>query len=281
MDLTYHIRKIRPHEITIPIEWARDAGWNPGLHDASCHYPQDPDGWFCAEHEGEIIGVGVATNYSESFSFGGFYIVQEEYRHHGVGWDIFQAMLHHAGDRNFGGDGVFAMQDKYAAKIGMKYAYRNIRWQGIAVGKAQPDLVHASDIPFDTLLSYDTRHFPAERRVFLQNWIQQPEGETLVKTGADQAVLGYGVIRRCFEGHKIGPIFADTPGIADELFDGLCNTIQGETIFFDTPEPNTAAVRMAQKRKMTEVFGTARMYTKILPNLPIQEIFGVTSYELG
>jgi hypothetical protein len=52
-------------------------------------------------------------------------------------------------------------------------------------------------------------------------------------------------------------------------------------VFFDTPEPNSAAVRMAQKRSMTQVFGTARMYTKKMPSLPLDEIFGVTTFELG
>ena len=57
--------------------------------------------------------------------------------------------------------------------------------------------------------------------------------------------------------------------------------IPGETIFLDTPEPNGAALRMARDRTMTEVFGTARMYTKKNPQLPIHEIFGVTTFELG
>lgn len=281
MSFSYHIRTIRPDEIHIPIEWARDVGWNPGLYDAECHYPVDPDGWFCAEHEDEILGVGVATNYDNTFSFGGFYIVKEPFRHHGIGWDIFSAMLRHVGDRNFGGDGVYEMQDKYHAKIGLQFAYRNIRWQGIGNGTEQPDLVFATDVPFDSLLQYDTAHFPVQREVFLKNWIQQPEATALVKIDNKEQINGYGVIRKCYEGYKIGPIFANSPAIADELFDGLTATISGEMVFFDTPEPNSAAVRMAQKHSMNQVFGTARMYTKKMPSLPLDEIFGVTTFELG
>jgi len=32
---------------------------------------------------------------------------------------------------------------------------------------------------------------------------------------------------------------------------------------------------------MNEVFGTARMYTKEIPKLPVQNIYGVTSFEMG
>ncbi|PKL59152.1 MAG: GNAT family N-acetyltransferase, partial [Methanomicrobiales archaeon HGW-Methanomicrobiales-4] len=159
--------------------------------------------------------------------------------------------------------------------------YRNIRWQGTSQGTHSDDLVTASDLPFSSLLAYDTAHFPAERRSFLYRWINQQEGSALAKVSHDEEVLGYGVIRRCFEGYKIGPIFADDVRIADELFEGLTATVPGETIFFDTPELNPDAVRMATRRGMTEVFGTARMYSGSSPVLPINEIFGVTSFELG
>lgn len=275
------IRTIQPDEKNIPIEWARDEGWNPGLHDASCHYQVDPDGWFCALHDDEIIGVAVATNYDQSFSFGGFYIVQEEYRDKGLGWDLVHAIYRHVGERNFGVDGVFEMQNKYSERMGMKFAYRNIRWQGIADGREQPDLISATDLPFDDLLRYDTAHFPAMRKSFLKAWITQPEAFTLAKQDRDGNILGYGVIRRCFEGYKIGPIFAESVVSADEIYEGLTSLVPGETVFFDTPEPNTQAVLMAQRRSMTEVFGTARMYSRVIPNLPVNEIFGVTTFELG
>lgn len=281
MNQNYHIRNLTPDETHIPIEWARDEGWNPGLHDAQSHYPVDPSGWFCAEQDGEIIGTAVAVNYGTEFSFGGFYIVKEQFRDHGVGWDLVRAINTHIGERNLGIDGVFEMQEKYREKMGMLFAYRNIRWQGIASGIEQPDLVLATKVPFDSLLRYDAAHFPAERKIFLENWIRQPEGTALVKLGKDEDIHGYGVIRKCYEGYKIGPIFADNPLTTDEIFEGLTSTVPGELIFFDTPEPNTAAVRMAQKREMTEVFGTARMYTKKIPSLPVHEIFGVTTFELG
>jgi len=57
--------------------------------------------------------------------------------------------------------------------------------------------------------------------------------------------------------------------------------MRGQLFFFDTPEPNSEAVAMAQEREMEEVFGTARMYTKEIPPLPVGRIFGVTTFEMG
>ncbi|MBA7486639.1 hypothetical protein ES707_22200 [subsurface metagenome] len=55
----------------------------------------------------------------------------------------------------------------------------------------------------------------------------------------------------------------------------------GEPVYLDTPEPNAAAVALARGQGMNPVFETARIYTKTVPDLPLDEIFGVTSFELG
>ena len=47
------------------------------------------------------------------------------------------------------------------------------------------------------------------------------------------------------------------------------------------PEPNRAAVQLEQGNFMQPVFTTVRMYTKIALALPLNNIFGITSFELG
>jgi hypothetical protein len=47
------------------------------------------------------------------------------------------------------------------------------------------------------------------------------------------------------------------------------------------PEVNRAAVDMARRHGMERVFETARMYTGEVPDLPLDRIFGVTSFEVG
>ena len=39
---------------------------------------------------------------------------------------------------------------------------------------------------------------------------------------------GYGVLRKCRVGYKIGPLFADQPEIAEALFAALCNHAVGD-----------------------------------------------------
>ena len=52
-------------------------------------------------------------------------------------------------------------------------------------------------------------------------------------------------------------------------------------LFLDVPEPNAAAVALAQAAGMAPVFETARMYTRPPPPVRAERVFGVTSFELG
>ena len=57
--------------------------------------------------------------------------------------------------------------------------------------------------------------------------------------------------------------------------------IQGEQVQLDVPEPNEAALALASRLRLSEVFGCARMYHGPAPSLPLQQVFGVTSFEFG
>lgn len=275
------IRKALPEEVPLFIAGAGKEGWNPGIHDGECHYAVDPDGWLVAVSGVEIIGTIVLTNYDDRFSFGGFFIIKEEFRHGGIGWELWETAKSHVGDRNLGIDGVYEMQDNYSRHSGFRFAYRNIRWEGIAAGSPQEDLVPVAEVPFRDIAAYDSLHFPARRETFLEKWLDMPDSTALAYAGPDGGIAGYGVIRKCINGNKVGPLFADSPEIAEKLLEGLEYSIEGETFYFDTPEINPDAVRMAKIREMSEVFGTARMYTGDIPNLPDEQIFGVTTFELG
>jgi GNAT acetyltransferase-like protein len=78
------------------------------------------------------------------------------------------------------------------------------------------------------------------------------------------------------------PLFADSAEFAEILFASLKAEVDSsESIYLDVPEVNHAAVAMTEKYNMKVVFGTARMYTGEFPDLPLDKLFGVTTFELG
>ncbi len=278
----YQVEVMTPAEVKIAIDWAKQEGWNPGLHDAECFYQTDPHGFFAGKLDGNIIAVGSAVVYDDQFAFCGFYIVDKNYRHQGLGMELTRRRLDYVGKRNAGIDGVLDMVDNYA-RIGYQFAHKNTRYT-MANGhfnlSIDPSLIDLKTIPFSELTNYDRRHFPAPRPQFLSCWIKQPQALALGYRQNNQ-LKGYGVIRKCFSGYKIGPLFADTATIAEKLFEHLVNHAQGEAVFLDIPENNPAAVELVKKYKMNEVFATARMYLKEPPLLPMHEIYGITTFELG
>jgi ribosomal protein S18 acetylase RimI-like enzyme len=277
------VRAMSAEDVALAVEWAAQEGWNPGLHDADCFRAADPHGFFIGEWRGEPVACLSAVAYGEDFGFIGLYIVKQTFRGRGFGMRLWQHGMGYLQHRNVGLDGVLAQQANYR-KSGFQLAYRNIRFQGVAQGivsdAADADVLHASALPFESLNVYDRQCFPAMRERFLAAWLAQPGALARVAV-RDGRVVGYGVLRRCLTGYKIGPLFADNGEIAGRLFSALTSSIPGEVFFFDVPEINAAALSLAERHGMTSVFETARMYTQAPPVISIERVFGVTSFELG
>jgi len=281
MEISCTVRRMIPQEVNLAVAWAGQEGWNPGIHDGACFSRIDPSGFFIAEVGGRAAATAVVANYSPEFAFGGFFIVHPDYRGKGVGTCISRHALAHAGDRNLGIDGVLAMRSKYADRDGFIFAYRNKRFEGVGGGAAPEGLVQGQDVSFDELNAFDSEHFPAPRADFLRAWVTQRGSRTLATFGRDGSLSGFGTIRTCFSGCKIGPLFAADLESADSLYRGLAAFAPDRPVFLDVPEPNRDGIDLAARNGMELVFETARMYTRCVPDLPVGEIFGVTSFELG
>ncbi len=282
IDKNYTIRIATRAEVDIAVEWAAKEGWNPGFHDADCYYSADPNGFLIGFLGNEPIATISAIKYGNTFGFIGFYIVKPAYRGRGYGIQIWSAALKHLEGRNIGLDGVVAQQENYK-KSGFNLAYRNIRYEGISGGNPpyNSEIIKLSALPFETIESYDRPFFPEDRSPFIKSWIYQPECTALgIMRGGK--LVGYGVMRICHSGHKIGPFFADSPELAESLFLALRTGAKTkELIYIDIPGVNQAAVSLAKRYDMAVVFETARMYTGERPDMPLHRLFGVTSFEVG
>lgn len=284
------IRNMNRAEVDELVEWAAREGWNPGLHDADLFWANDPAAFIAAELDGELIGGGAITSYDGAFGFMGFFIVRPEFRGRGLGNTLWHARRDRLLGRlrsgaSIGLDGVFAMQDYYA-RGGFVFSHRDIRFR-VDVPAHPPtartddeDIVPLTAVPFEQVLDYDRTCFPARRATFLKGWITQPDALAL-GCRRDGKLGGYGVVRRCREGCKIGPLFADDARAAEALYTQLSGFAAGGPLFLDVPENNAAAIGLAHTHRMVEVFGCARMYLGPAPALAHEHVFGVTTFELG
>ena len=285
----YSIRALTASELQHAVDWAGREGWNPGVHDAECFRTTDPDGYLGGFLNNEMIASVSAVNYDDSFSFLGFYIVRPEFRGSGHGWEIAKQAYARCEGRNMGLDGVVEQQDNYR-KSGFNFAYNNHRF-GATIGDILPKLgqvlgsgVQSVNTASDALRLYDRKLFPAPRDAFLQSWLSAPRHISRVYTEGGQ-IKGYATLRPCRSGYKVGPLFADDAAIAQTILASLLSGIPADhheqEVFIDMPQPNTAAFALAAQLGLEKVFETARMYSNHEPDIDLNRIFGITTFELG
>ena len=228
MTKEFGIRNMTHSEVDELVGWAAQEGWNPGLDDADLFWATDPDAFIAAKLAGELIGGGAITSYQGEFGFMGFFIVRPEFRGKGLGNILWHSLRERLLARlrpgaSIGLDGAFAMQDYYA-KGGFVFSHRNIRFRAeipkrpITPTVDNEDIVPLAEVPFDQVLAYD-------------------------RCRRDGNLSGYGVVRRCGQGHKIGPLFADDAQTAYALYGHLAERAAGGPLVPRRPGEQSGCAR--------------------------------------
>lgn len=279
--MTYDIGFLDMAGIRTAAEWARREGWNPGLHDAEAFAAQDPEGFIGLKVDGELMATISLVSYGPAFGFLGFYICRPDVRGRGLGLALWNAALALKPARTIGLDGVKAQQDNYK-KSGFVLAHENIRHGGLKLhGYSQGNraLTALSAADATAIDRFEQHHplFPASRTRFLAEWLRHDA----LALRRDGEIVGYGVIRECHDGWKVGPLFAESVGDADIILRGLLTRMPEGSFYLDTPATNRAAVDLALSLALTPMFETARMYRGPAPQIDMAQVFGITSFELG
>ncbi len=276
---------MQDNEADLLNDWAIKEGWNPGVSDQLVARIYDPEAFIALRINDHLVGGGAIISYGGLYGFMGLFIMHEDYRGKGLGAKLW----HYRRDKllsrlqpktAIGMDGVFNMAPFYT-RGGFALSHRDLRYEGIAqAGVKSFNVTPLNSINFDVLDAYDQQHFPVPRSAFIKAWINQVGvfGYAVLKK---DVLVGYGVARPCHVGYKIGPLFADSADIADNILSSLLSEIKGELVQIDIPEPNVNAIKLAQKYRLVESFGCARMYLGNINAEPLQNIYSVTSYEFG
>jgi ribosomal protein S18 acetylase RimI-like enzyme len=267
------------------VKWAEEEGWNPGPNDADVYYKTDPEGFYGYFHNDNLIGGGSIVSYDKEFGFMGFFIVKPEYRSQGIGtklWyqrrDMLLSRLNN--DASIGMDGVIAMQPFYR-KGGFEILFRDERYE--KTGNEFTIDENISPIlkeDVKSILAYDKRCFGFSRPQFLKPWLKMPGNRTF-KYVKNSKLKGFAIVRKANKGYKICPLFADNEMIAEELYKACLNSVIGEPLYLDIPVINNGAVKIIKKYNAAYVFECARMYYGKPPDIDMDKVFGITTFELG
>lgn len=267
------------------IQWAEQEGWNPGQHDAEIFFQTDPEGFLGCFANSKMIAGGSIVAYGTSFGFMGLFIVQEEFRSQGIGrrlWHHRRKRLRErlSSDATIGMDGVVDMQDFYASG-GFKFEFRDERYERIGEAFAEdPSVQPIRNEMLPDIFELDRRCFGVDRRQFLLPWIEQP-GAHSVAYQIDDRTVGFAVMRKATSGYKIGPLFAKHTDAAENLYRSCLNAAKGQSVYLDIPVSNPNATALVQRYNANYVFECGRMYHGPAPNLALDQIYGITTFELG
>jgi hypothetical protein len=280
----YRIDQMTRTEADILDSWAAAEGWNPGLHDIDIAWSYDPDAFIALRKDDELAGGGAIISYEGAAGFMGLFIMRADLRRQGLGRILWHERLRRLRarlrpDAPIGMDGVFEMAPFYEAG-GFQYLYRDLRFEGTAQGARDPAAVPLDQVPWPDLAAYDTQLSGLRREGFIRAWLGQKGGHgfTLREAGA---IAGYGYLRPCRVGFKLGPLYASDAAIARRLLLSLLSAAQGSRVQIDVPEPNLAAIELMNELGWRNTFGCARMVHGTPPVVLVGQVFGVTSFEFG
>lgn len=276
---------MRADEVERLAEWAKAEGWNPGRSDLAIVYRTDPEAFIALRDGDELIGGGTVFRISPAFGFMGLFIVRADRRGAGLG----RALWHYRRDRllqrlqpgaTIGMDGVLDMVPFYSDG-GFRLAHRDLRFQGIACGEADPQVSTPTAADFNAIVELDENLFGTARPEFLSGWINAPGAHAAVLRSESRQVVALAVMRPALQGYKFGPVLADSPIFARRVVTHLLAKAVGQNVQLDVPEPNAAGLALAESLGLKVVFSCARMYYGPVPDVDIQRIYGVTSFEFG
>ncbi len=261
------IRSMRREELDLAMDWLTREGWNPGLRDAECFWQQDPEGFFVGVLNRVPVVLGGLLRHGDGYGIIRFVVVHERFRHRGIGRQMMQHLLEMLEGRTLAVEARDHCLPAYRS-AGFQVSWRTLRygrtWKSVPRDWRDVDVQPLAQIT-RPLLVYDRSVTTLERDHLLDCWLSR-QGSRAYLYQQGGVVKGYGVVRACRRGYHIGPLFADSPGIAEMLLQRLVSAVPpAELVQLDIPDLNKPALALAHKYQMELLSHSTRLY---LPEQP-------------
>lgn len=264
-------------DLRLTLDWAAEEGWNPGLDDAPAFHAADPGGFLMGWIGPAPVAAISVVRHSPAFAFLGLYLCRPAWRGQGIGRALWDAGLALAGDRTIGLDGVAAQQENYR-RSGFVSVGRTIRFTGMIPPGPADGLASGEGL---SVAAIDRTATGIDRPAFLRAWLEDTPARASLCLVRDGRVDGFGTVRRCREGAKVGPLTAVSAGDARRLLRALAGVFPDRPLVLDVPEASGPAVALAETFGLRRAFETARMYRGDRPVAQDAMTWGVATLELG
>lgn len=288
---TITVKLMQPTDFKKINQWCIDEGWNIGIHDSEIYYKIDPIHHYIAKTNEDVASLSLIKHSPAFFTLGPF-IVHKSYRGKGVGealWNVAMTrIIKEYPDAHIALYAVLEQVERYK-KADFVPVLAIQRWYLDSNQSISPNICNQCTTITNKLIPsvgrYYQNNYVTNRDLLFSELLLKPETNGLVFID-DNIIKGFGFIRRCVSGFRIGALVADTPEIAKTLITGLLVFAQSAPVFIDVPSSNPHgincmnafnAVRASQEDTIMMIKGTG--YSSYLKQW--KQHYGLFSLEIG
>ena len=244
------------------------AGWNQSLQDWRRVLRHDPHGCFVAEWNGRPAGTATTTIHSKDLAWIGMVLVDPDLRRRGIGTALLMRCIEHLRRSGVGCIKLDAtpLGRQVYGPLGFVAEWSLSRWETAELAPCPARIDTASDPgprPLDSgdiccVADLDASAFGVARNRMLSMLAAQ--SQTRVRRDGAGRIEGYGMLRPGQRAHYLGPMVAEDESSGIALADDLLGGIPGQPLYWDIPDANQAAIRVACRYGMQRQRTLTRMY---------------------
>ena len=261
------------------------AGWNQTLVCWKRFIATEPEGCFLAEWEGVPVATAITLRYTAEVAWIGMVLVHPAHRRRGIGRALLNHCIAWLQER---GAGCIKLDATPAGKrvydrMGFKEEWPLTRWEHPGPHVAKP--ISAGLRPWQTsdaqrIGQLDAAAFGVSREKLLEALARECR-RAFVLEAVPGRIAGYGFVQPGSRADYLGPIVATSAEAGIQVVEALLSA-GGDTVFWDIPDANSAAVNWARLHGFTQQRRLTRMYLAEKPKWgdPKQQ-FALAGPEVG
>ncbi|MCE1190399.1 MAG: GNAT family N-acetyltransferase [Ignavibacteria bacterium] len=275
------VRPCALEEMGIFFQMADLAGKNFGLTDPSVYHQLDPNGFFIALDENNLVGTVSAIKYNDEYGFIGSHLIHPELQ----GSQLAQSLLEVAMNRL---QNCTVALNCYESQLSFYQANDFKPSHSIFVysGKAQsilgmPDSVVSPFLhPVELVYNLDRTVYNFNRKHFLYVWLNQT-GSMLLANLEDGHYTAMGIYRPCKNSYEISEMISLSIEAAEKVLDALLWHIpQGMMVNIAIPASNTDYINLIEARGFEKTGEYIRMYKPAISVINEKNVVATGSFDV-
>jgi len=264
-------------------------GWGYTQQDIARCWQYEPNGCFIAEVQNKPVGHVFSICYGK-MGWIGLLIVEPEKRVKGIGTALMHATIDYL--QNVGAETIRLEAVEKAVplyrRLGFREEFDSVRFRKQLKRKEKlkpfgENIFHIQEEDIRTIAEFDSKCFGANRLRVLQS-LHKGQPRQCFVAKEKQKVLGYIIIRKILNAHRIGPWVCATRNTAEKLLNACLNTIEEEEteLRLGMPILNKHGMKLMQKLGFNLVSESVRMFLgKNKHRGEITRIYGIGGPEKG